>query len=160
LLVCSRSFHGDWLPRGSPRTVVARAAGRVVDNDCIRDRAVIHTNVAGVYVVRRLVVIEPIPVPVAALIAGADVSLSVINPSVITNVMAPIPIVIAVPVARVSPVARRPQKPRFRRTRPGTGNPVITVGRITPISRCPQVTVAGAFRLRIFGQWWRRFRGV
>jgi hypothetical protein len=114
LLVYCGSFHRQRLSCHSSWAIVAGAASciidrNVVDDDRICDCAVIHANVAGVYVVRRAVVIEAVSAPVPALIAGADVAESIINSAVIADVKAPVAVVIPVSAAGVSPIARSPQ---------------------------------------------------
>ena len=81
----------------------------VVDDDGVGYGAVVDLNVRDVgYIIDRAVVIETISIPVAALVADADVAESVVDAAVIADVTAPESIVKAVSAAGVSPIARRP----------------------------------------------------
>jgi hypothetical protein len=114
LLAYRGSFHRQRTSRHSSRTVVAGAASWVVDRDvvddyCICDCAVVHADIAAVQVVRRAVVIEAASAPVPALIASANVAESIINSTVIADVMAPVAVVKTISPAGGSPIARSPQ---------------------------------------------------
>jgi hypothetical protein len=165
LLAGCGNFNRQGLASDAPRAVEAGAAigdvdGCVVDNDCIRHGTVVDLNVRDIgHVVDGAVVVETISVPVAPLVAGADLAESVVNAAIVANVPAPISVAVAVSATGESPVARRPQHPRLGRACPRTGHPVIAFRRIAPIPRRPEVAVARSFRLRVFGQLRRGLGG-
>jgi len=136
--------------------VIGNVDGRVIDDDCIRDRAVINLNVGDCYVVDATVVVEAISLPVPTLIPDSLVAVSIINAPVVADMPAPIAVMVAVPAADKSPISRRPQVSRLRRPCPGARHPVVPLRCIAPISRRPQIAIPRAVRLRILRQLWRR----
>ena len=155
LLTDRRHFRRQRAASNPSRTVVTGAIVRdvdrgVVDDDRIRDRAVIHLNIGDVHVVDRTVIVESISVPVPALIANTDVAEAIVNAAVISDMPAPESIVIAISAADESPISGRPQKANLGRLRPGARHPIVALRSIAPISRRPQVAIAWAIRLRIF----------
>jgi len=89
--------------------VIGDVNGGIVDDDCIRHRAVVNLDVADAHVVDGTVIVEAISIPVPALIASADVAESIVNAAVVADMPAPEPVVVAVSAAGRSPVTRRPQ---------------------------------------------------
>jgi len=168
LFACGGDFGGQWLASDATRSVVTDARvrdidGSVVHDDRIGHGAVIDLDIADVgHIVDGAVVVETIAVPVATLIANADVAEAVVNAAVVANVPAPVPVVVAVSAAGVAPISRRPKIARLGRTRPRAGHPIVALRRIAPISRRPEIAVAGAVRLGVLGERWRgggRFYG-
>ena len=159
LLANCDDFHRQRATSDSAWSVEAHARvvidGYIVDHRS-GDRAVVHLNVCDRHIVDGPVVVEAVAAPVAALIADSDVAEAVVDASVVANVAAPIAIVVAVASAAKVPVSRRPEIAHFWRARPCARHPVISAVRVAPISRRPQVTVAGDVRLRIFRQLRRR----
>ena len=94
--------------------------------------------------------------PVAALVAVAGVAEAVVDAAIVADVLAPIAGVISVRVIRVAPVAGSPECALVRRFNPCARNPVIAVGRPSPVAGGPDVVVAGVLRLVVVEQWWRR----
>ncbi len=165
LLTQCGGFRRQGLASYASRPVVAGAVYRgVVDggvvDDRIRYRTVVHVNVGDVHIVDGTVVVETISVPVAALIADADVAVSIVNPAVVADITTPIAVVVAIPTAEKSPVSGRPQEAHLRRLRPGARHPVIALRSVAPISGRPQIAIARNRRLRVFGQWWRGLLGL
>ena len=140
-----QSLAGD-----ASRPVVAGAVrGGVVDG------AVIHVDIGDVHIVDGTVIVETISAPIPALIAGADVAESVVNTAVVADILAPEAVVVLIHAAKKSPISRCPQEAHLRRPRPGAGHPVVALRSVAPISGRPQISIAGALRLRIFRQrWW------
>jgi hypothetical protein len=160
LLARCGDFRGKRPASDAARPVVADAVrivvdGGVVDDDRVRHGAVIYVNVGDGDIVDRTVVVETISTPVAALIADAHVAESIVNAAVVADMWTPISVVVAIPATDKSPIPRRPQVADFRRPRPCAGHPVVTLRSIAPISGCPQIAIAGTFRLRVFRQGWR-----
>ena len=86
------------------RPVVADA----VNCGVVDDRAVVHIHIVDVHVVDGAVVVEPIVVPIPALIAHAGVAESIINAAVVANMLAPKAVVVAIHAGDKSPISRRP----------------------------------------------------
>lgn len=128
---------------------------RVVD-DHIRHSSVIDVNVGDGHVVHSTIVVETISVPISALVADADVAVSVINSPVVADVLAPVAVVIAVPSPDKAPISGRPKKTDLRWLNPRSGNPVVALRSVTPISGCPHVAIARDRGLRVFRQFRRR----
>jgi len=125
LLAPSGDFRWSRSSRDASRAVVADAVDRcVVDRDvvdnCIRYCAVVHVNVSYGHVVDGAVVIETIAAPVTALIADAYISESIVDPAVVTDMRAPIAVVVAVPAGGISPISRGPQETDLGRLRPNS----------------------------------------
>ena len=60
-------------------------------------------NVGDVHIVDGAVVVETISAPVPALIAGAAVAESIVNAAVVADILAPGPVVVAIPSADIIP---------------------------------------------------------
>jgi len=126
--------------------------GDVVDDDRVGHRAVIDLYIGNGNVVYGAVVIETIPVPIATLISNADVPEAIINSAVVSDIRGPITVVIAVHVADITPISRRPEIANLWGLHPCAWHPVVAPRRVTPISRSPQIAIAGAVRLGIIRQ--------
>ncbi len=150
LLTHSGHFRRQRPASDAPRSVVAGAV-----NCGVVDRAVVHVNVGDVHIVNGAVVVEPIVVPVPALITDAGVAESIVNTAVVADILSPKTIVVAIHAAEKSPVSRRPQEAHLGRLCPNSRHPVVTLRSIAPVSRRPQITLSRARRLRIFREWWR-----
>jgi hypothetical protein len=144
--------HGGVFRRQRPtsdasRPVVAGAVNcGVVDGDvidhCVSYSAVIHANVGDVHIVDGTVIGETISAPVAALITDSNVAVSIVNPAVVTDMSAPVSVMVAIPAADESPVSGCPQEAHLRRLRPDARHPVIALRSVAPISGCPQIAFA------------------
>lgn len=97
-----------------------------------------------------------IVVPVATLIAEADIAEAIVDATVVADVLAPITVVPAIPTAVPAPPSGRPKSPNVRRRNPCSGDIVVTGGCVIPIARSPHIVGAGRYRLFIvFRQrWW------
>jgi hypothetical protein len=117
-------------------------------------------NDGGVDVGDLAVVIELVVIPITAIIAAADIAVSVIHAAVVADVTAPIPLVPTITARIFAPVSWRPQRPSVRSKGPNSRNPVITGRRIGPVARRPNVVWVRTGRLLIFRQRRRWLRGV
>ncbi|GLR65390.1 hypothetical protein GCM10010909_00680 [Acidocella aquatica] len=70
------------------------------------------------------VIVEMPAVPVAAVIAFIAVTVSVINPAIKADMLAPIAVVENIAVVP-APIRRSSQQASVRRLNPGTGHPII-----------------------------------
>lgn len=108
------NFRGQRSARDSSGAVIADACirdvhRRVIDDHRVGHRAVVYGHVGDVGdVVHRAVIVEAVAIPIAALVADANVSESVVDAPVIANVASPIAIVIAITAAGIAPIPRRP----------------------------------------------------
>ena len=104
-------FHRQRAASDSTWSVEAHTRA-VIDSDIIdhrrRDGAVVHLDIGDGHIVDGPVVVEAVSTPVAALIAHSDVAEAVVDAPVITDVAAPIAIVVTVASAAIVPVSRRP----------------------------------------------------
>jgi len=134
--------------RGRPGAEPSRAAivtdpsHRCIINHCLG----IHVpDVNYIYVIYGSVVKEASAPPIAPCVPYAYVSESVIDPTVKTDMRAPIPRVPEKESAAPAPVTGSPQESRRGRDHPGAWDPVVAVrGIISPIAGSPDVTWAGA----------------
>lgn len=150
--------------RAAAKTAVAAVVGdtRVVDVRVVDD---FHAAVVDVVVyppwlhaIDCGVVPEVIVIPVATLVAEADVAEAVIDATVVADVLAPIAVVPAIATAVPAPPSGRPQRTNVRRRNPCSGDVVVTGGCVIPIAGGPHIVRAGGYRLFIvLGQWGRWF---
>ena len=157
-----RLMHRCQLSRSRRRTDAARSSvethmGVVVVHD---DRAGIHVvHDSDVDVVDGTVVVEVASTPITALVAVSNVAKAVIDPAIVTDVLAPITGVKAVRVMPVSPVAGGPERALVGSLNPCAGHPEIAVGRPGPIAGSPYITVAWILWLVVDEQRRRRLVG-
>ena len=128
---------GGQLSRGGRTSDAAWAVvadivhGGVVDgcvvNRGVGDAAVVYRDVAAAHIINSAVVFKPVSIPIATLIAGSGVTVSVIDAAVIADMPAPVAVVIAIATAAISPPSGRPQITGFGWTRPRAGDPVVAV---------------------------------
>jgi hypothetical protein len=127
----------------------------VVDYDC----TVIDVGDAcDVDVVDRAVVVEVAALPVTAVIAAAGVAEAVVHTAVETNVLAPKAAVKEIATAEEAPVAGRPEGTVEGRRAPGSGDPIVADGGVSPIAGGPEIVGRGGFGLLVFRE--RRWRLV
>ncbi len=98
LLTQGGGFGRQRLTSDASRPVVAGAVNRGVV-----DGAVIHVNVGDVHIVDGAVIVETISIPVAALIPGASVAVSIVNAAVVADILSPKAIVVAIEASEKSP---------------------------------------------------------
>jgi hypothetical protein len=143
--------HRDLCSRGSgiepTGTVIADSAG-VVGNSIVIN----VVNNRGIHIVNRAVVVEHIPVPISALITMAHITVAVIDAAIVADMRAPVSTVPAIATAAEGPVRRRPKRADIGSNHPCAWHPIITFGRIRPVTGCPYIIVAGAFGLAVFGE--------
>ena len=107
-------------------------------------------------VIEGAVVIEMVGFPIATGITGADIAESVINATVIADLVAPVSWMPAIDIADVAPIPRGPQGTDERRHDPCARYPIITAGTDCPVSRGPDITGPWNHGLFVHRQWWRR----
>ncbi len=119
------------------------AGSRVVDIRVVhhRDVAVVHVVVHHLRanVVHIGVVVEVVPVPVAALVSKADEAEAIVDAAVIAYVLPPVAAVPSVPAAVMTPPAGRPECAHKRSGNPVAGHIVVPSVRVVPITGCPQI---------------------
>src|SRR5690606_11137884 len=134
--------------------VVADAAMVVVFD---HDLAAVHIGDArDIDVVHLAVVVEAVALPIAAVVAGADVAEAVVDAAVITHLAAPVAWMPPVGIAGVSPVARCPERADEGRQYPRARHPVIALVIHRPVSGGPDVARARNHGLAVGGKWRRR----
>src|ERR1700733_10138839 len=96
--------------------------------------------------------IEEMPaVPSPALIAVTEVAEAVVDPAIPADLGSPISVVEDKAAAPPTPVAGSPQEADFWSLNPRPWHPVIIVITPGPVSRNPDISVAGADRLLVYG---------
>src|SRR5579864_8527768 len=149
-----RSFVFRPRTRADP-TIAAVVAdpihGGVVDHR----RVVDVVNVGDVHVVHRAVVVKLSALPMSTLVALSEVSVTVTDSTVETHLLTPVAIVEDKSVAAPTPIGWSPEQAGFRSHHPCTRHPVVIVVGVSPVPRCPEITVAGTKRLLIDGQFRR-----
>jgi len=126
--------RGTGIQSAAPANIAHAIIGDVVDVGPV-DIDIAHART--VHVIDRSVVPKMAALPVAAIVAVADVAEAVVDAAIEADVNAPVTVVPVVAVAVVAPVARRPQPARVGRDHPRSRHPVIARGRIAPIARRP-----------------------
>ena len=132
--------------KGNPRRV------EVIHHTIVVDVA----NHIDIYVVDVSVVVERVIAPVAAFITHAAVAKAIVHAAVEPDVRPPVAVVPVVAILIVAPVTGRPQCTLVRRHHPCAWSPVISLWRVGPVSRCPDIVVARSFGLIVVGKRRRR----
>ena len=101
------------------------------------------------------VVVEVMPVPVAAEVADADIAEAVVDASVEADVRTPITVMEGVAASVVAPVGRRPKSTVVGWGAPYAGNPVVAVCTPGPVTGRPKVVWIGCGWLIVFRKWRR-----
>jgi hypothetical protein len=154
----ARIMHDSGFLRGrssidsTAPAVVTRAIAVVVLHRIVVD----IVNDRGIYVGYGTVVINPIVVPVSAVIAAARVSKSVVDAAIVANMTTPIATVPTINAVVVTPPWGRPKRAYPGSQHPRAGHPVIAVARIAPVAGCPKVIVARRWRLAVIRKRRRR----
>ena len=94
--------------------------------------------------------------PITAFVAFPEVTETIIDPAVESNVRAPITSMPKVSAAIPAPVTRSPEQARLRCDDPSARNPEIAIRSISPIAGSPNVSVTRAGWLCINRQHRRR----
>ena len=131
-------------------TAVVSANGTVVN----------VVNHGDIHIVDRAVVVKVSTAPITALVANANITVSIIDATIVADVRPPVATVKAIMVMVVAPVARGPERTLVGSLHPSAGNPVVAGGSIGPVAGCPEVVVAGSRGLVVVRQWRRRLIGV
>ena len=103
-------------------------------------------------VVDRAVIGEGVAAPVATFVAYAAVSKTIVDAPVEADVRTPIAGVEVEAAAFIGPVGGGPEEPCAGREYPGSGDPVVAFGTVSPVAGGPDVAVAWADGLRVHGQ--------
>jgi hypothetical protein len=110
---------------------------------------------SGVHGVYGTVIGELIVVPIAAFIAAANITLTVIDTAVIADVRTPIAVVPVIAASGKRPIRRGPERADVGSDDPHAGHPIVTGGSISPVTGRPEVIVAGTFGLGVLRDWRR-----
>lgn len=100
-------------------------------------------NDGGIHVGDRPVVVKDPAAPCAARKSHAAVAKPIVDPAVEAYVRAPITAIPHIETVAPTPVAGRPEKTNRRRLHPGSGDPIVSVRPIGPITGRPQITGSG-----------------
>lgn len=139
-------------------SAIAAVVADSIDHRVVYYRCVVNVaHVDDVHIVHRTVIEESSVVPPSALVSLAEITVAVRDPSVETDMRAPVTFVENKSVAAPAPIRRGPEISNLRRLYPGTGNPVVIAAVIVigPIPRRPDVAISGTQRLLVHRQWGR-----
>ena len=159
---CVPFAHRLGLCQGGPE-INAAAATVVAHTVVVVDDYIAVVDVMDVDFVDAIdgaVVEEVVAVPVAALIAVAAVSESVVDAAIEADVRAPVSAMEEIAAAEEAPVRRRPERADVGCSYPDAGNPVITSGRVAPVAGSPEVIGCWSGRLLVLGQRRRRLSSL
>ncbi len=120
----SRQFRGSGLYLQSARSAVVahtRTAPTIISIWAIVD----VTHIGDIHIVIGAVVVEVSFAPIAALVAKANVAITIIDATVVADVGTPVATIKAVAVISVAPIARSPESTLIGSLYPPTGHPVI-----------------------------------
>src|SRR5580658_6422179 len=99
-------------------------------------------NYSHVYIVHARVVVKVAVGPPTAVIAGADITETVVDAAIETDLRSPVARVPEVRAVSPTPIAGRPEKADLWRFDPGAGNPEISsVIAVAPVAGRPEVAV-------------------
>src|SRR5271157_5364530 len=145
LLTCRDLFFRPWT-RADP--TIAAVEADTAHRGAVDHRGVVNVvNFSDVHVVHRTVVEKVSVVPTSTLVALA----------IETDVRAPVAIVEDISVAAPTPIGWSPEQTGFRSHHPCPRHPVVIVEVIgvSPVPRCPEITIAGTERLLVDGKFRR-----
>jgi hypothetical protein len=109
-------------------------------------------DVVDVDAVDGAVVVEAVSIPVAAMVAVAGVSEAIVDASVVADVRTPEAGVEAIAVTEEEPVAGCPEGSGIGGGDPGSGNPVVASGSVTPVAGRPEIVRRGSWWLVVDGE--------
>jgi hypothetical protein len=133
-------------PESAPSAVVAYPAHRAI----VHRPARIHmVKPAAADPVHRTVVIESSVIPVATRIPHAGITKPIVDAAIEAHRRPPIAGIPEIRTAAPAPVSRSPQHTHLRRLNPRSGNPVITLIAVSPITGSPYIPLLRTDRLLI-----------
>src|SRR5579872_858124 len=123
--------------RGKPTftAVIANAAGLMAD-----DGPAISVKVRAAHVIDRAVVGEHAVVPVTARIADPRVAETIVHAAVEADMVTPVTPMPKIKATAPAPISGRPQRAYVRRNHPGSVNPVVPGGTVSPVTGLPHIT--------------------
>src|SRR5579862_2650199 len=138
VLMFRGSFRGIRLGVGSSGATVVTDAGIVIDHGLV-----IRIVDAAIDVADSPIVGESAVMPITPGIAHATVAESIVDAAIKTDVTAPIAGMPIVEAGVPTPITRGPQPADKRRTHPDSGDPVVALCSISPVTRRPNKASAG-----------------
>jgi len=109
-------------------------------------------------VIDRYVVTEFVIFPVSAFVAGATISIAVVNSAIETDRRAPVAAIPGKGVTAPAPLTWSPQHANRRWLDPCARHPEIAFTTVSPVAGRPQITALGTDRLRVRHQLGRSDR--
>lgn len=160
MALTSESFLLSRRARGDP--TVAAVVANMIHSSVDHSGVVNVVNVGDVNVVYRSVVEKMAAVPASAIVAVAEIPVTVIDAAIETDLRTPVALIEDKSSAAVSPIARGPEKADSRRAHPGSWHPVVVavIGVVSPVAGGPDVAVARTKGLFVDGKgrWSERDR--
>src|SRR5580704_386005 len=156
------SYRGDMFLVGRGLILSRRASSdptcATVIADAVHCRIVDHfgvvsvVNIGNIHVVDRSVVLELSVVPAATLITFTAVTETIIDPAVETDLRTPVALIESKSAPAPAPIAWSPEKAGLRSHNPGTWHKEVTAVAVSPVARCPKITLGGDGRLLVHRQ--------
>jgi hypothetical protein len=157
LMRCDLLLRGG-LMLNAARTAVVGHVTVVHDRGVVND-GFVHVGVGdygAVHVDDRSVIGKRAAPPLTAGETDTHVAEAVVHAAVVAHMRAPIAGMKQVLAAAPTPPRRGPQQADSGGGHPGTGNPVVAVGAISPVTRGPHEIGLGAYGLNVDRKHWRR----
>src|SRR5579863_2406852 len=117
---------------------------------------VVDVNIRDRHIVHRAVVEERPVAPVSTLISMPEISKPVIHAAIKANMWPPVSRMPKIEASAPAPITRGPKQAGLRSHYPGSRHPVVSIRAIRPITRRPDIAVAGTSRLHVHRQHRRR----
>jgi len=158
----AHSCNLSWLRSDGDAASATVIGDAVVDGGVVDDhRAVVDVGDAGdVDAIDRTVVVEVVPVPVAAVITAAGVAEAIVDAAVEADVESPEAAMEAVTATVEAPVTGGPKGAVVGRSAPGAWDPVVACRGPAPVAGGPEVVGFRSLGLFVDGERRRRLLGV
>ena len=121
----------------------------------------VHIGIAddgGIHAHHRGVIGELSSAPLSADKTYSHVTIAIIDSAVVADAVSPVAVMKPIPSVFPTPPGRRPESANVRSGHPLTGDPVITVVIVGPVTGRPQPTLFRTWRLLVDGQYGRSHR--
>jgi hypothetical protein len=137
---------GPCINPAAPSVIAGARASR------IRHRVVVDVHIRVGHIGDRAVVGNAAVSPIRAVVAATRVAEAVVDPAIESDVRTPVPHMLPISVALITPPRRRPQRANPRSRHPRSRHPVIVVVGVVPVARRPDVILARTRRLAVLGK--------
>ena len=149
--------HGQLLRRGPHLDSAAPAIETHARPAVFRNVVIVDVvNDRDIHIRHRAIVGQVAVIPISSIVSVANVSKTVIDAAIETNMGSPVAGVPMVEASIKTPPRRCPKRSYKWRHDPSTGDPIIARARITPVTRRPHIVLARRGRLSVLRKRRRR----